>query len=170
MSQRSPLPESPSPHLVSALTEPQFPCLWAWPPLRPSQPFPTTAARDPPRPTHPDEARGEARERDVGPGGLGVGTAIPEPADVREAVAVGAERQGRDQGHRAHGQREAPVESPHLADGWVGPKGPSQTRGGPGRWPRLTLQALPGCGTPGKSPAAQGLGIPGCKTGITVST
>ena len=88
------------------------------PRLHPASPHPCGPGTPSPRPTHADKAGGESRERDVGLGGLGVGAAIPEPADVREAVAIGAERHGRDQGHSAHGQREAPVEAPHLgADG-----------------------------------------------------
>lgn len=83
--------------------------------------------------THTDEARGESRERDVGPGGLGVGTAVPELAHAHEAVVVGAEGHGRDQGHRAHGQREAPIEAPYLAGRWTGPEGRVRSEAPPRR-------------------------------------
>lgn len=54
---------------------------------------------------------------------------------MREAVAVGAEGHGRDQGHGAHGQREAPVEAPQLAAGAEAP-GPKSGRRPGQQWGR----------------------------------
>ena len=128
-----------------------------------------------PSPTHADEARGKPRERDVGLGGLGVSAAVADPADVREAVAVGAKGHGRDQGHGAHGQREAPVEAPHLAAGAEAP-GPESGRRPSQRWGRragcpwgpwtkeLALTSPPRCGTSARRPQLPQLYNGACNT------
>ena len=116
-----------------------------------------------PAPTHADEAGGKPRERDVSLGGLGVGTAVAGPADVREAVAVGAEGHGRDQGHGAHGQREAPVEAPQL--GRVqGPRGPSQA-GGAAALRSLEPGARSHLSPPALGPRQGSLSFLSCTTG-----
>lgn len=130
-----------------------FPQLRGWVTSRAAvsaSPDPAVLRGPAPHPTHADQARGKSGQRDVSLGGLGVRAAIAKAADACQAVAVGAKRHGRDQGHGAHGQREASVEAPHLVGRQTGPEGSGQARGparkratlgGPGRVGRVS--ALP---------------------------